>query len=122
MRKVVPTARGCGAIVSNQKVEVPEIRGYRTKRLRLFLPLKALSRGATTGVGLAIDSYLGNQNELLWLVIRRRRQQHAVNEVENCGGRPMPSASVSTATTVKPGFLLNTRKANRRSGENDGII
>ena len=79
---------GFAAILPNQKVEVPEIRGYRTKRLRLFLPLKPLSRGATTGVGLAIDSYRGNQNELLWLVIRRRRQQHAVNEVENCGGRP----------------------------------
>src|SRR2546427_5983758 len=79
---------GFAAISPNQKVEVPEIRGYRTKRLRLFLPLKPLSRGATTGVGLAIDSYRENQNELLWLVIRRRRQQHAVNEVENCGGRP----------------------------------
>jgi hypothetical protein len=28
---------------------------------------------------------------------------------------PMPSASVSTATAVKPGFLSNCRQANRRS-------
>src|SRR5439155_22741647 len=28
---------------------------------------------------------------------------------------PMPSASVSTATAVKPGFLSNWRKANLRS-------
>src|SRR5881397_311298 len=28
---------------------------------------------------------------------------------------PMPSASVSTATTVKPGFFSNWRKANLRS-------
>ena len=79
---------GFAALLSNQKVEVPEIRGYRTKRLRLFLPLKPLSRGATTGVGLAINSYWRNENELLWLVIRRRCQQHALDEIENCDGRP----------------------------------
>src|SRR5882762_3151540 len=30
-------------------------------------------------------------------------------------GAPMPSASVSTATAVKPGFFSNWRKANLRS-------
>ena len=75
------------AVLPDQNVEVPKIRGYRAKRFGLFLPLKPLSCEATSDVRLAIYSYWRNENDLLWIWVGRWCQQHALDEIENCGGR-----------------------------------
>ena len=62
-----------------------------------------------------VGELLIKQHELLWVAVRQRLQQHAVDDAENGGLAPMPSASVSTAAAAKPGVFFNIRKAYRRS-------
>ena len=46
---------------------------------------------------------------------RERPQHHRIDRLKIVVLTPMPSASVSTATAVKPGFFTSIRKAKRRS-------
>ena len=49
------------------------------------------------------------------LRIRQGRKKTALMMLNKAVFAPMPSASVSTATAVKPGFFSSWRKANLRS-------
>src|SRR5439155_7684992 len=72
----------------------PELRESVTSRLGLTEAIRTSRSGSRYGSG---------------------RSKTALTTLKIAVFAPMPSASVSTATAVKPGFFSNWRKANLRS-------
>ena len=80
-----------------------------------FFPIEKNSTGRAILAGAISLRVFPNHDKLTRLIIGQRFQQYGVNYAEMAVFAPMPSASVSTATAVKPGFFNNWRKANLRS-------
>ena len=55
------------------------------------------------------------QHQLTRIFYRHRFKQHRVQQRENCGLAPIPTARVRIATTVKPRDFASTRSAYRKS-------
>src|SRR5262245_20494965 len=82
------------AVLHDEKVERPSVCGDGLERLRLFLPLHPLRGRPASRAGrlLAVSPRRRDQRDSLRLLIRRRRQQHALDQTENRRGRPNAQA------------------------------
>ena len=77
----------------------------------LLLPIEKNPTGCAIFAGAISLRVFPNHDKLTGLIIGQRFQQYGVNYAEMAVFAPMPSASVSTATAVKPGCFISMRIA-----------
>src|SRR5262249_289528 len=76
------------AVLGHEKVEGPPVSGDRFERSRVALPLEELlRRPAVESVRLtAVASYRLYQHQAIRILVRRRREQNALDQAEDRGG------------------------------------
>ena len=103
---------------AGQRHDRPRVTGDVRQRARAALQLAELGAAerraaARPAAGiLRRRDVLVEAHEPIGALVAERFQQHAVNHAENIAVvAPMPSASVTTATAVKPGVRASLRRA-----------